>query len=317
MTFDVVEKLTDSTLYFVYGILGILISATIIMVAMVFANPKKNFDELVLRIKTWWIIFGVFGAAVSFGNTGVIVLFALVSYLSLKEYFSLIPTRKVDRKTLFWVYLAIPIHYYWISIQWYGLFVIFIPVFCFLLLPTRVILKQEPSGFLTAISTIQWGLMLTVFCISHVAYLFMLPPEYNPNGMQIGLLVYLVFLSQFNDVAQYVFGKSFGKKKIIPKISPGKTYAGLLGGIFTTTVLSYFVGPLVTPMNSYYSVLGGVIISLGGFTGDIIESGIKRDLGVKDSGSLLPGHGGILDRIDGLSYSAPLFFHYIYFLYYP
>ena len=101
-----------------------------------------------------------------------------------------------------------------------------------------------------------------------------------------------------------------------PHVSPGKTWAGLLGGVATTVALAALVGPWLTPMDLTRSLLAGLIIGVAGFFGDLSISAIKRDLKVKDSGSILPGHGGILDRIDSLTYTAPLFFHYVYFCYF-
>ncbi|MDA9951182.1 phosphatidate cytidylyltransferase [Oligoflexaceae bacterium] len=280
-------------------------------------NPDKNYTELNQRIKSWWVMVAVFSTAIMIGRTMSIVFFGLVCYLALKEYLSLIETRRADRRILFWVYLAIPIQFLWIGYEWYGMFIIWIPVFMFLFLPLRMTLKGEVTGFLQAMGTLHWGLMITVFCLSHIAYLLVLPVEHNPNGGGAALVLFLVFLTQLNDVAQYIWGKSFGKHKVLPTVSPGKTYEGLLGGIFTTTLASTALGGFLTPMSVYHSVIAGLIISLAGFIGDVNISALKRDIGVKDSGNLLPGHGGILDRVDSISFTAPLFFHFIYYLYYP
>ena len=131
-----------------------------------------------------------------------------------------------------------------------------------------------------------------------------------------GLVLFLVFLTQFNDVAQYVWGKLFGKHKIVPKVSPNKTWQGFLGGVFTTTVCAVLLSGLLTPLSLPMAVAAGLLISISGFIGDVTISALKRDIGVKDSGSLLPGHGGILDRVDSLTYTAPLFFHFIHYFYF-
>ncbi|MEJ2575054.1 MAG: phosphatidate cytidylyltransferase, partial [Gammaproteobacteria bacterium] len=130
------------------------------------------------------------------------------------------------------------------------------------------------------------------------------------------LVLYLVFLTQFNDVMQYTWGKLFGRHKIIPKVSPNKTWQGFGGGVLTTAVLAALLGPWLTPLSIPQAILAGLIIGAGGFVGDVIISALKRDIGVKDSGSLLPGHGGLLDRLDSLLYTAPLFFHFVYYLHY-
>jgi len=136
-----------------------------------------------------------------------------VSFLALKEYLSLIPTRRADRIVLFWAYLAIPIQYVWIDMRWYGMFIVFLPVFVFLLLPLQMVLIGETSGFLRAAGTLHWGLMATVFSISHVAFLLVLPKTVNPHGGGPGLVLYLVFLTQFNDVAQYLWGGLLGRTR--------------------------------------------------------------------------------------------------------
>ena len=295
---------------------GLLALASLISIWLVRAKPERDYSELRLRIKTWWIIVAVFAAAVLFNRTVSVIVLGLVSFLAFKEYLSLVPTRRADHRVLLWAYLAIPVQFYWVWIAWYGLFIIFIPVFVFLFLPMRMILIGETTGFLRAIGTLQWGLMITVFGLSHAAYLLVLPANVNPAGGAMGLLIYLVFLTEINDISQYIWGKSFGKRKIVTKVSPNKTVAGFLGGVLTTTALAAVLAPFLTPLTRDEALGAGLLIGLAGFVGDVTISALKRDLGVKDSGSLLPGHGGILDRLDSLTYTAPLFFHYVYYLHY-
>ena len=195
---------------------------------------------------------------------------------------------------------------------------IFIPVYVFLLLPMRMVPIGETKGFLRAASTIQWALMTTVFSISHIPYLLNLPPRTGPHGTISGemLMFYLLLLTQANDVAQYLWGKSFGRHPVAPTVSPNKTIEGVIGALVTTTVLAVLLAPWLTPLAPLHALCIGVLIGLFGFIGDVVMSCVKRDIGVKDSGTWLPGHGGILDRLDSLTYTAPLFFHFIYYLYY-
>ena len=298
-------------------ILGeLLVIASLTSMALVKFRPDKDYRELRQRIRTWWWIVAVFTAAILFNKAISMLVFGFVSFLAFKEYLSLIPTRRADHRVLFWAYLAIPVQYYWVWIGWYGTFIIFIPVYMLLLLPMRMVLIGETQGFLRAAGTLHWGLMITVFSLSHMAYLLVLPAQKNPVGGAVGLLIYLVFLTEINDVSQYLWGKTLGRRKIIPRVSPGKTMAGFLGGIATTAVLAVLLAPYLTPLNLLEAFSAGMIIGLAGFIGDVTISALKRDLGVKDSGSILPGHGGILDRLDSLTYTAPLFFHYVYFLHY-
>jgi phosphatidate cytidylyltransferase len=150
-----------------------------------------------------------------------------------------------------------------------------------------------------------------VFGISHQAYLLVLPPE---GGA--ALVLYLVVLTQLNDVAQYIWGKTLGRHKVVPTVSPNKTVEGLIGGIVTTTVLAVLLAPLVTPLTQAHAIAAGLMIGAGGFLGDITISAVKRDIGVKDAGTMLPGHGGVLDRINSLTFTAPMVFHFVRFYYY-
>ena len=119
-----------------------------------------------------------------------------------------------------------------------------------------------------------------------------------------------------NDVAQFVWGKTLGKRKILPLVSPNKTWEGFLGGAVTTLLVSLLLGPLFTPLDLPRAALVGLEIGIFGFIGDVVMSAVKRDIGVKDTGTLLPGHGGILDRLDSLTFTAPLYFHTLYYFYY-
>lgn len=298
------------------GIVSLLTFASVIVAVMRKLQPDKDRRELVQRVKTWWIIIGPFLGVLLIGGGVAVVFFAFVSYLALKEYFSLIPTRRADRRVLFWAYLAIPIQYWWIYTDWYGMFVIFIPVYMFLLLPMRMVLKGETKGFLKAAGTLHWGLMTTVFSLSHMALLLVLPKEEYPAGYGAGLVLYLVCLTELNDVAQYVWEKTLGRRKVVPKVSPNKSWEGLIGGVATTIILAYLLAPILTPLDWSDSIFAGGIIGLGGFLGDVTISALKRDIGIKDTGAMLPGHGGILDRVDSLTFTAPVFLHFIRYFYF-
>jgi phosphatidate cytidylyltransferase len=309
-------NLAAPVLWTLAGIYGLLAIATGSLFTMAFDHSKANYIELKDRIKSWWFIVTIFSVSLFFNHPISILFFGFLSFLALKEYLSLIPTRQVDRRVLLWAYLAILLQYFWIAIGWYGMFLIFIPIYAFLFLPMRMILIGETRGFLNAIGTLHWGLMLTVYNISHLSYLIMLPAQGNPIAGGTGLLVYLVVLTEINDIAQYIFGKMLGRHKITPTVSPGKTVEGLLGGILVTTALAITLAPWLTPFDLLHAFFLGLLLSLTGFIGDVCISALKRDLGIKDSGSLIPGHGGILDRIDSLTYTAPLFFHFTVFFYY-
>lgn len=196
------------------------------------------------------------------------------------------------------------------------MFIVFIPIWMFLFLPMRMLTLGGPAGFLRSVGTLHWGLMITVFSLSHTAYLMSLPAIDDPGVGSVGLLLFLVLLTEFNDVAQFVWGKAIGGPKIIPHVSPGKTWAGFLGGVLTTTAAAMLIAPFLTSFEGWQCAAAGAIIAVSGFIGDVTFSGVKRDLGVKDSSTFIPGHGGVLDRVDSLTYSAPVFFHFVFFLSY-
>jgi len=304
-----------NSLYGMLAILGLLVVSSIICFLMINKNPHKDYTELKLRIQSWWLMIFILFVVLIVNKLTAIIFFCFLSFLALKEFLSITPMRQSDRYVIFWAYLSIPIQYYWVWQEWYGMFIIFIPVYMFLFLPFRMVLIGETKGFIRSAGIIHWASMLTVFCLSHIAYLIVLP-EKNIFAGSIGLVLFLIFMTQFNDVCQYVWGKCFGKHRIIPKVSPNKTWEGFLGGLGTVTICSCFVAPVLTPLSFQQGLLAGVLISVAGFVGDVVISSVKRDLNIKDSGNLIPGHGGILDRMDSLTFTSPLFFHFIYFLVY-
>lgn len=296
------------------GIYSLLLVASGIVAALSRKGVSGS-QELVARVKSWWWMIGVFTVAILIGPAASVIFLGFLSFLALKEYFSLIPTRRIDREVLLWAYLAVPLQFYWVYSGWYGMFIVFIPVWMFLFLSMVITLRGETDGFLRAVGTYTWGLMIAVFALSHLAGLMFLGREIgNPAG-GAGLLLFLVFLTQFNDVAQFTWGKIFGRHAIVPKVSPKKTWEGFLGGLATTTLLAVFLGPFLTVMDPLWSAFAGAAIAAAGFIGDVTISALKRDLKVKDSSGLIPGHGGILDRVDSLTYAAPAFFHIIRYFY--
>lgn len=243
------------------------------------------------------------------------IAIAFLSFLAFRELYSVLGFRISDRRAIFWAYVSIPIQYYLAYIGWYGAFIIFIPIVMFLFLPLRIVLKGDTAGIIKSMSSLQWILMLTVFGLSHMAYLLSLPdvPGFASGGR--GLLLFLVFLTEINDVMQFTWGKLLGKHKIVPKVSPNKTWEGFVGGLISTTIIGYFLG-FLTPLDDYQVVFVSFMIASSGFIGDIVMSSVKRDIGIKDMGSTIPGHGGILDRIDSLAYTTPVFFHLVYYMAY-
>lgn len=297
-------------------IYAIMILLTLIANIVGVIKKKADLSNFKQRMKSFWMIVILFTVAFAWNKITALIFLAFISYLALKEYLSLITTRRADRRVLLWAYLAIPIQLYLIYTNWLVMFYLFVPLYMFLLIPVRMVTIGENEGFLKACGTIHWGLMTTVYALGYLMMYLALPVDKNPVGGGVGLLLFVLFITVFNDFAQFVWGKSIGQHKIIPKVSPNKTWEGFVGGVITTSILAAILAPYLTPLTIHQGVFAGFALSIAGFLGDVIMSAIKRDLGVKDSGTLLPGHGGILDRLDSLIFTAPLFFHYVVYLHF-
>jgi phosphatidate cytidylyltransferase len=297
-------------------VLGILVVSTIVVEVMKRVKPQKDFRELASRIYSWWVMAAVFFAAVAVDHRLSIIFFAFLSFWGLKEFMTLLKTRPADHKALVFAFLSVVVQYYWVYDRWYGMFIIFIPVYMFLLIPARLTLSGETAGFVASASQIQWGLMAFVFGISHMAFLLNLniigPPEVDGRS----LLLFLVFVVEMSDVLQYVWGKMLGRHKILPTVSPNKTWEGFLGGVASTVLLSLTIR-FLTPFTVPETLLVALIICIAGFLGGAVMSSVKRDFGVKDFGAVIPGHGGMLDRVDSLCWAAPVFFHYVRYFHEP
>lgn len=297
-------------------VLGVLVIASVAVTALQRARPKKDFSELSARVRAWWIMAALFFAAIVVSNRISLVFFALMSFWAMKEYVTLLKTRPADHHALVFTFLAIPVQYLWIALNppWYGMFIIFIPVYMMLALPVRMVLSKETKGFVESASQIQWGMMIFVFGLSHMAYLLTFPTIGDSAANGRTLVLFLVFVAEMSDVLQYIWGKTLGRHKIIPTVSPNKTWEGFVGGIASAMLLSLAIR-FLTPFSIRETLMVSFFITVAGFCGGAVMSAVKRDFGVKDFGSVIPGHGGMLDRVDSLCYAAPIFFHYIRYFY--
>jgi phosphatidate cytidylyltransferase len=265
-------------------------------------------DNLIARVSAWWSMVAVFAAAFLLGKNATIAMFAFISFFALREFLTLTPTKMGDRRALSLAFFAmIPIQYLLIATNWYGMFAIFIPVYGFLLLPAISALTQDTEGFLERSAKIQWGVMIAIYCISHLPALLLLDiPGYA--GQNPLLMFYLILVVQMSDVMQYVFGKLFGRTKIAPVVSPSKTVEGFVGGAVSAILIGAAMF-WITPFTPLQSALMAAIIVVMGFLGGLVLSAVKRSIGAKDWGAMIKGHGGVMDRMDSVSFAAPIFFH--------
>ena len=310
----------STTLTLFGGVAGVLLLASAISATLKHAvaggRPHAVIDNLTQRVSAWWVMVAAIGAAFAFGHAGVMGLFAFISFYALREFITLLYTRRADHPAIAAAFfLVLPLQYAFVWTGWYGMFSIFVPVYAFLVLPILAALGGDTQRFLERTSKVQWGLMISVYCISHVPALVTLDiPGFE--GRQLLLIAFLVIVVQGSDVLQYVWGKLCGRHKVAPELSPSKTWEGLVGGVASATALGaglYWI----TPFSPLQAAALAFVLCLMGFLGGLVMSAIKRDRGVKDWGHLIEGHGGMLDRLDSVVFAAPVFFHLVRFWWTP
>lgn len=307
------SSLRQQTMWLFLGIATVLVVATLIAETLRWrARGRRSavLDNLVARIRAWWVMAGVVALAFAFGRLGVIVLFALVSLFALREFITLTPTRRGDYYALLAAfYVVLPWQYWLVWSDWYGLYTLLIPVYAFLVLPILATIGGDTTRYLERTAKVQWGLMICVFCISHVPALLNLRiPGYEDRNLL--LFAFLVIVVQSSDVLQYVWGKLLGRHLIAPKLSPSKTVEGFVGGILSASLLGAALW-WITPFSPLQAFALALVANLMGFFGGLVMSAIKRDRGIKDWGHMIEGHGGVLDRLDSVCFAAPVFFHLI------
>ena len=299
------------------GVLALLVVASLVgWLLRRRRGASAVIDNLNARIRAWWVMAAVLAACFLLGDVATVVLFAIASVFALREFVTLTPTRPGDHLPLVvCFYVLLPVQYWLIGTNWYNLFAIFLPVYGFLLLPVLTAISGDTEQFLERVTKIQWGLMITVYCISYAPALLLLDlPDYR--GQSLMLLIYLLLVVQISDVLQYVFGKLFGRHKIAPHVSPSKTVEGFVGGGASAVAIGTALW-WVTPFTPLQACGMAAVIVLAGFLGGLALSAVKRSLGAKDWGSMIEGHGGMLDRLDSVSFAAPVFFHFTRYFFVP
>ncbi len=295
----------------IYWILGGLLAAASLASGIGYALARRRpadpaMGNLNARIRSWWVLIAVGGGALLAGRIAVIVLFAGLSFLALGEF--LPRARGADRAT-HWVCIlvALPVQYALAGLGWYGAFAVWIPVFCLPAVALVAALFSDTRQFSDRAAVTLWGLMVCAYSISHIPALMTLRIPGYERRTPI-LVVFLVLVAQASDILQYVWGRLIGRRRVAPVLSPSKTVEGLVGGVLSATLLGALLWPL-TPFTMWQAGLMAFVIALLGFAGGLVLSAIKRDRGIKDWSRLIAGHGGVLDRIDSLCFSAPVFFY--------
>lgn len=316
------------TVALIVGVLVVLGGATAV-VHVLGRRPESGINPAILatlrlRVRAWWLLLSMVAATFLIHKSVTVIVFGLIAFWALREFITLTPTRPGDHRALFWVFfLFTPLQFVLVGLDgWkptYGLYSIVIPVYAFLFIPARIAMAGDYKRFLERTAKIQAGLLICVYCFSYAPALLNLPLNQLADD-QVGanerLLFFFVLMVQLSDALQYAWAQLPSKHVIAPTISPGRTWEGLLGGTATVTLIGAALW-WATPFSGsswWMAPAMSAVIALMGFAGGLTMSAIKRDRGVKDYGTLVEGHGGVLDRIDSLCFAAPVFFHFTYWL---
>jgi phosphatidate cytidylyltransferase len=313
------------TLWLVGGVLSLLAIATMLGQLLKRQSNSSLNPEVVrlfhLRVRTWWLISSVLAASFLLPRGATVLLFFGVSFWALREFITLTPTRPGDHRTLFWVFFVFaPLQFLLIGMETpdnpqYGLYSIMIPVYGFLFIPARAAFAGDYKRFLERSAKIQSGLMVCVYCLSYAPALLNLRlkglgEDQDVHLVNARLLFFFVLVVQMGDVLQYFWSKLLGQRVIAPAINPDKTWEGFLGGVGSATMLGAALY-WATPFQPWQAAGLAAVTAISGFAGGMTMSAIKRDRGVRDYGTLVTGHGGVLDRIDSVCFAAPVFYHMV------
>lgn len=267
------------------------------------------------RVDSWWAMAILFTLAMLAGEWALILLFAVASFAALREFYTYAARIRADHLSLALAfYILLPAQFLFVWFDLPRLFTVFIPVYAFLLLPFVSVLRGSTERFLSRVSEMQWGLMIAVFCLSHIPALMLLRlpgHEADADGRGMLLIAFLVLVVQLGDLAEFYLGRRalgrIGRKRIVPGLA-AKTWAGALFGVLASG-LAGLVLFWITPFGPLAAMAMGMVASATGQAGELVLKAIKRDRGLKDWSHLIPGQGGFLDQLGSVIFAAPAFFH--------
>lgn len=292
-------------LFFAGGLL-LFAGTAIVLLKFVF---RKNAEHAWRSFRGWLIMIPLVVGAILLGREATIVFFGLVALYGFTEFARATGLYR-DWLITGLVYLGIaaltiltlvPPPEEPATLGWYGMFMA-LPVYVVAGILLMPILRDRTKGQLQCIALGIVGFVYIGWMFGHLAFL--------ANGRNAaGSILFLLFAVPLCDVAAFTFGKLFGRHKMRPNISPNKTWEGSIGAFAVGMALPWIFRFSLAGFTTRELLLAGLIVGVGSQLGDLSISVIKRDIGIKDMGSLIEGHGGVLDRIDSLIYVAPLFFH--------
>ncbi len=307
---------TLDILFLSLGVLGLLTALTVLGEVLRARVPDGQTNPVVetfmTKVHSWWAMVIALSIAVLSGRIGVVLLFAFASFAALREFLTLAQKRRADHLSLVLAFFVIlPLQYVFVALDWIGLFTVFIPVYAFLLLPVTSALRGDTERFLVRVAEVQWGLMICVYCISHVPALltFDMP---DGSDRSILLIVFFAMVVQLGDVFEHFAGRRFGRRRLAPSVS-AKTVEGMITGVLAAALIGALLS-WITPFGVLGAAAMAALASASGMLGSLVFAAIKRDKGVKDWSHLIPGQGGFLDQLDSVIFAAPVFYHVMHFV---
>ncbi|MCA9049117.1 MAG: phosphatidate cytidylyltransferase [Planctomycetaceae bacterium] len=269
-------------------------------------------------LKVWWVLTCLMSVAVVLGRPGIATILALAGCMGLRELLKLIDPGNIDRSIAAPAFGAVILQFVLAGSGAVTAALSVVPALSLLVLSTMRLLQGQTTGYLRANAGLFWSVMLLGYCLSHAVLLTKTSSVHPPVVGEAGWFLFVVIITEADDIAQALVGRRIGRRRITPRISPNKSWEGFLGGVVTSVVLSAVLAPWLTTFPPITSLRGaavivsaGVVIVVAAFLGDINMSAVKRDAGVKDGSTILPGMGGIIDRIDSLTFTAPAMFWFL------
>lgn len=272
-------------------------------------GPSAAVDLYMTRIGSWWAMVVLYTLAMMAGPVGVVALFAVASFAALREFYTFAERAPSDHWALAAAfYVVLPLQFLFVLMDWQRLFGAFIPVYVFLLLPVLSAVRGETRRFLARAAETQWGLMVCVFCLSHIPALMWLGDP-AAGGRGVLLIAFLIVVVQGADLVDFFVGRRWGQRRIVAGLSP-KTWEGAVAGLFTAAGLGVALSPF-TPFGPGPAVVMALAAAFAGQCGTLVLAAIKRDKGLRDWSHLIPGQGGVLNQLDSTIFAAPVFFHLV------
>ncbi len=292
--------------YFLFFTLALLSALGSLLIALKYYRPTREASNKIwIAYKPWFIIAPLCFLSIGIGGPVLIGSLFILSFLSIKEFAH--ATGLVgDKGIMCTLYAGTGLIYSSVGLNWYPIFTL-LPIFLITALLLNPPLRDEYKNMLPKVGLSLIAMIYLAWFPAHLAF-------FAHHKMGYLYLLFLVIGTELNDASAYLSGKLFGKRLLVPNVSPKKTIEGSIGAFITVSCYVWLVHSWVPGFHYHLCFLSILLLTVGGTLGDLIMSFFKRDLGIKDLGNLIPGHGGLLDRIDSLLLISPFYFYMILYI---